>query len=49
MHQEEAIADCLIIEDTTPHCNDRVRVEKEYGLNSEKGLKSTTIDEIGLL
>ena len=32
VHQEEALTDCLIIEASTPHYNDRVRVEKEYGL-----------------
>ena len=28
VHQEEAITDCEIIEVSTPHFNDRVRVEK---------------------
>ena len=46
VHQEYAITDCEIIEVSTPHFNDRVRVEKKYGLEDEKGLPSTTISEI---
>ena len=46
VHQEEAITDCLIIEASTPHYNDRVRVENEYGLKEEKGLGSTKISEV---
>jgi len=49
VHQEEAITDCLIIEASTPHYNDRVRVEKEYGLEEEKGLASTTINDVNML
>ena len=49
VHQEEAITDCLIIEASTPHYNDRVRVEKEYGLTEEPGLQSTTKNEVKYL
>ena len=45
-HQEEALTDCVVIDASTTHFNDRVRVEKEYGLNSEGGLPSTTEDEV---
>jgi mannose-6-phosphate isomerase len=41
VHQEEAITECKIIEASTPHFNDRVRVEKFYKLSSEKGLPTT--------
>ena len=46
VHQEEALTDCVVIDASTTHFNDRVRVEKEYGLNSEGGLPSTTEDEV---
>jgi mannose-6-phosphate isomerase len=46
VHQEEAITDCIIIEGSTPHFNDRVRCEKEYGLADISGLPSTSIKEI---
>jgi len=46
VHQEEAITDCLIIEASTPHFNDRVRVEEKYGLGSPQGLPSTEEHEI---
>ena len=46
VHQEEAITNCEIIEASTPHFNDRVRVEKKFGINFSKGLKSTKINEI---
>ena len=41
IHQEEAIENCSIIEASTPHFNDRVRVEDKYGLTFTGGLKST--------
>ena len=41
IHQEEALSKCEIIEASTPHFNDRVRVEKKYGINFFSGLKST--------
>ena len=46
IHQEEAITDCLIIEVTTPHLNDRVRIEKEFGQNVIDGLPSTNYNDI---
>ncbi len=41
IHQEEALTKCEIIEASTPHFNDRVRVEKKYSMNFFSGLKST--------
>lgn len=46
VHQEEAITDCEIIEASTPHFNDRVRVEGEYGLGPSIGLPTTLISDI---
>lgn len=46
VHQEEAISDCLIIEASSPHFNDRVRCEEDYGLQVSGGLASTTINDI---
>ena len=46
VHQEIAITDCKIIEVSTPHFNDRVRVEKNYNLKAGKGLRSTRLNEI---
>jgi len=46
VHQEEAITDCVIIEGSTPHFNDRVRAEEEFGLGAPKGMPTTTLDEI---
>lgn len=46
IHQEEAITDCEIIEASTPHFNDRVRVEEAYGFGTPTGLPTTTLDEI---
>ena len=46
IHQEEALTDCVLIEASTPHFNDRVRVEERYGLDSIGGLPSTTFQEI---
>lgn len=46
VHQEVAITDCVIIEVSTPHFNDRVRVEKDYGLTEDEGLPSTSIKDI---
>ena len=48
-HQEIAITDCEIIEASTPHFNDRVRVENKYGLKSRNGLKTTKSSEIKFL
>lgn len=47
IHQEEALTDCIIIEASSPHFNDRVRVEENYGLEiDKKGLPSTSYKEI---
>ena len=46
VHQEEALTDCEIIEASTPHFNDRVRVEEIYGFGKPEGLPSTELDEI---
>lgn len=47
VHREEAITDCIIFETSTPHFNDRVRMEEQYGEKiPEGGLPSTTIDEV---
>jgi mannose-6-phosphate isomerase len=46
VHQEEAVTDCILIEASTPHFNDRVRVEEKYGLSQESGLPSTSIDDV---
>mgnify|MGYP000565987944 CR=1 FL=1 len=46
VHQEEAITDVERIEVSTPHFNDRVRVESRYGISDNTGLFSTTEDEI---
>jgi len=48
VHQEEAITDCELIEASSPHFNDRVRVEEEYGLGIPEGLPTTQIQEIEL-
>jgi len=46
VHQEEALTDCVLIEASTPHFNDRVRVEERYGVETNGGLPSTTLQEI---
>ena len=48
VHQTEALTDCVIIEASTPHFNDRVRVEEYYGLSFNKGLQTTQENEIRL-
>lgn len=48
VHQEEAVTDCVIIEASTPHFNDRVRVEEAYGYGAPLGLPSTSLNEIEL-
>ena len=49
IHQEEALTECVIIEASSPHFNDRVRVEKKYGLPTIKGLPTTKIKDIKFL
>jgi mannose-6-phosphate isomerase len=46
VHQEEAITDVVRIEVSTPHFNDRVRVEAEFGINCTDGLPTTKLTEI---
>ena len=46
VHQEEAITDCVLIEASTPHFNDRVRMEESYGVESSGGLPTTEFSEI---
>lgn len=48
VHQEEALTDCELIEASTPHFNDRVRMEESYGLGASVGLPSTNEDDIEL-
>ena len=45
-HQEEAISDCVIIEGSTPHFNDRVRCEEDYDFGESIGLPSTKLEDI---
>lgn len=49
VHQEEAKTDCVIIEASSPHFNDRVRVESIYGLKKEPGLPSTKKNQVKFL
>lgn len=49
IHQEEAITNCLIIEASSPHFNDRVRVETKFGINSQSGLPSTKKKDVKFL
>ena len=46
VHQEEALTDCTIFEVSTPHFNDRVRMEADYGLPVSGGLPTTELDDI---
>lgn len=49
VHQAEALTVCEYIEASTPHFNDRVHVEKDYGIEEEAGgLPSTTLEEVEL-
>lgn len=48
VHQEIAITDCEIIEASTPHFNDRVRMEETYGLGTPAGLPTTDSNQIEL-
>lgn len=48
IHQTEAITDVVIIEVSTPHFNDRVRVEDRFGLPTGGGLPSTKPEEVQL-
>jgi mannose-6-phosphate isomerase len=46
IHQEEALTDCKIIEASSPHFNDRVRMEAFFGIDNRDGLPSTSASEI---
>jgi 3-deoxy-D-manno-octulosonate 8-phosphate phosphatase (KDO 8-P phosphatase) len=47
IHQEIALTDVEILEVSTPHFNDRVRVESQFGLNgSGYGLPTTSASEV---
>lgn len=46
IHQEHALTNCLIVEASTPHFNDRVRVEKYYEIDSPDGLPSTKFKDV---
>ena len=46
IHQEIAITDVVRIEVSTPHFNDRVRVEELFGLSDVSGLPTTEESEI---
>jgi mannose-1-phosphate guanylyltransferase len=46
IHQEIAITDVLRIEVSTPHFNDRVRVEDLFGISDTAGLRTTDLSEI---
>lgn len=46
VHQTEAITDVVYIEASTPHFNDRVRVENRFGMPMDDGLPSTSINEV---
>ena len=41
VHQVEAITDCCFFECSTPHFNDRIRLEAQYGLETGGGLPTT--------
>ena len=46
IHQEIAITDVVRIEVSTPHFNDRVRVENLFGINDNSGLQTTNVSDI---
>tara|TARA_Y100001958_G_C20968212_1_gene364284 strand:+ start:277 stop:699 length:423 start_codon:yes stop_codon:yes gene_type:complete len=46
IHQEIALKKCVIIEASSPHLNDRVRVESLFGLKDLTGLPTTKKKEI---
>ena len=46
IHQEIAVTDVVRIEVSTPHFNDRVRVEDMFGITDFSGLPSTEESEI---
>ena len=46
IHQEIAITDVVRIEVSTPHFNDRVRVEEMFGITDITGLQTTSESDI---
>jgi mannose-6-phosphate isomerase len=49
VHKARAVTECAYIEVSTPHFNDRVHVETNYGIEKEAGgLPSTKVSEIEL-
>ncbi|MEM1402807.1 MAG: cupin domain-containing protein [Pseudomonadota bacterium] len=46
VHQEEALSDCVLIEASSKHFNDRVRCEARFGLEQGGGLPTTDLDQI---
>lgn len=47
VHQALAVTDCVYIEASTPHFNDRVHVEDRYGIEKEAGgLPSTRLEDV---
>lgn len=47
VHQALALTDCAYIEVSTPHFNDRVHVESEYGIKEEAGgLPTTKLEDV---
>lgn len=50
IHQEEAVSDCVVLEVSTPHANDRVGAEHAFGLTvPDDALPSTSEDEISMV
>ena len=41
VHQVKALTDCVFFEASTPHYDDRIRCEKDYGLTEDGGLPTT--------
>jgi quercetin dioxygenase-like cupin family protein len=41
VHKVEAITDCVFFEASTPHFNDRIRLEEAYGRMDTDGLPTT--------
>ena len=41
VHQVKAVTDCVFFEASTPHFDDRVRLEQVYGLEDTGGLRTT--------
>ncbi len=49
IHQEKALTNCEIIEASTPHFNDRVRVETKFKIKNLSGLPTTKLKDINFL